>query len=328
MLEQTGHLESRQTPLLIAVGVKLTASDRMLLTAVLALGERLQAELELVHVCESPWRENLTRILEDTALSARLGEIQAEALAAAGERLTALASSLPSKSPVRTHLASGGAAEQIARAAKEAGAALIACRLGQEPETAPATALGLASDAPLPLLLVPDDPKLDLRREKLKLLLCDDLTAASMPVLRFAFALATRLGACQLHHLHVQAVAVDGTDTALTALRAFLKNPKHMALGYEELITELTERLEQRLDERSREALPAFLAQGVDYTRELASGYPFTEIAEVSKRFEPDLVIFGKHVGVHRKPFYLGQIPSPRMLSLGQAMIVVPIVRS
>jgi nucleotide-binding universal stress UspA family protein len=180
----------------------------------------------------------------------------------------------------------------------------------------------LLAHAAMPVLVLPDLTPRPRRRERpLRVLLADEMSAGTTPVIAAATRLVEALELpIELMHLHVAAVPAVG----------FALSPDYQLDVWpglsvsERLVSDHHEHLKQTMRTRAVALERALRTAGGQYRAELWHGHVADEIARAVQTLEPDITVFGRHQLIHRKPLALGQMPFDAMLKLNGAILVAP----
>ncbi len=157
------------------------------------------------------------------------------------------------------------------------------------------TALSLMAHAPMPVLVVSKEHRLDLSKEGLRILLADDLRPESEEVARRAFEVAADFAPARVRQVHVQGGNVLNRAAAIEAMKA-----------------------------RAIPQEAAAAALGCEVERDVRLGKSLGELDHEIREFMPDLVVFGRHKAMRTRPFAIGRMPLRTMLHFGLPLMIVP----
>jgi hypothetical protein len=82
--------------------------------------------------------------------------------------------------------------------------------------------------------------------------------------------------------------------------------------------------IEQKMAARLGDAQLLVEENGGSYSAKVYFGEVTEQLARCVDEIKPDVVIFGRHELVHRKPFGIGKLPFYSMLNVGTPLIVAP----
>ncbi|MBC7530875.1 MAG: universal stress protein [Oligoflexus sp.] len=222
-------------------------------------------------------------------------------------------------------------AEAILSFAQERHAGLIVCGVRKEDKnrnrflSGLSTGFALASDAEVPVLLVPLNKAIDFTRP-LRMLIADNLESEGEAALKVAISLANALHAQQLTHVHVQDTTYGEIDKMIESVReSMLKGqiPADPILNRDFYIERVRAKTCEELQRRCHVAKSTALNSCV-YEPVVAFGHPSDEVHSELVRNPTQIMIFGRHHLIRRKTFALGRIPYNAMIEEGVATLVVP----
>ena len=303
---------NKNQPLKLLLATSLQDDD-YLWVAVERLQKRLGASVHIVNIVEiSPWLsihndrfqdvDQLIKAVTDTAqdeILRRKGDL--------GENVT-----------FETCL--GDEVDEIIRVAVEKDMDAIVCGYHVQSGFIPAgfsTALSLMGHSPIPTLVIPKDCERCFAHESFKMLVADDLVADSSIEIDGAVDWATMLGNCQVNHLHIDDYTADFKSKMMA--QVVEKEPQFKAQ-----LKALRGELLKKMEDRGPYHTPALEASGGKYTYQLAEGEVFEELEKVNGEFDPDIVVFGRHKTVHRKPFHFGSVNFRYMMALKKPVLLFP----
>jgi nucleotide-binding universal stress UspA family protein len=312
----------------VLVAVAFDRYTDALVRAGATLAHRTAKNLVLVHVCE-PWLElpiSKPFAGEASTLWDVTQAIEANTFDLAAGRLTEVAAM--TGVATQTAVLTGRPAACLTAAAAGYKAALIIVGAGGSGQRLLpfgfSTALALMEQAPVPVMAVGAEMTLDLHKEHNKIMLADDLTEQSEGAVDFAFELAEVVADAELHHVHVNGLTLENLQAGILTAAATAHTPVTAGLSAAEVHGVLTARLGERLAERAVGRDEYIEAAGGRYRTKVTTGQVTDELSRLVETVQPDLLIFGRHHTVHRKPLAVGRVPFRAMLAERRPVVVVP----
>jgi len=314
---------------LVLAAVKLTDAKHHALGPAAALCRRTGMRLRLISAVEvdqfSSLQESPYDMFDFTVIGRSLGECLR---AQAEDELKALAAKLDVGTPVTTSVVVSKPAQAILSEATVSGAHFIITGAAkgshQFVPKGMSTALSLMMDSTLPVMVVSNACNLDLTLDRHKILVADDLSQSSERAVLAAFDLAAALGHTDVHHVHVNALNIE---TFATGAQELIR--EHGSGLYKDLgPTEMWDEVQRHLNERMRRRVPNRI-QSLDLTEgqyysEVRNGAVESELERAIEEAGADILVFGRHHAIHRRPFAIGRVPFHFMLSQDRALIVIP----
>ncbi len=251
-----------------------------------------------------------------------------EAQASVQDELRRMAMKLDVGSPVTTTVSIGKTAQCIIAEATVSGSSVIVTGASKgNHRFVPkglSTALSLMADSPVPVAVINDACHVDLTRESLKIFVADELSGASERAVLVAFDLAVALRQTDMVHVHANPLNMETFTKAIQRLEnsrneGYLRDfgPSEM---WDAAQRDLLDQIRLRAPNRS-----LFLeAAGGKYQPEVLNGGVIPEIEKAIEATNPDLLVFGRHHTVHRRPFSIGKVPFHFMLSHNRPLVIVP----
>ncbi len=313
----------------IVVALLLEPSDRTLLSAGRYLARKLHAPLHLVHAVRPLLSYQGSG---DIVINPYYGyelNFSEQGEKTARKKLAALAETIDDVD-VHTQVLREFPAEAILTLAQEQQAGLILCGVRSQGEdrnrlfSGLSTGFTLASDAEIPVLLLPLDAKVPFD-QSLRLLVADNLESEGEQALKTGLILANALHAEELVHIHVQNMSLTDIDNMIESVRESMilgLIPNDPLLNREYYIERVRSKTREELIRRchvSKEAL-----NSTRYEPRIAFGEPAEKIHQEVIRNGTQLMIFGRHHLLRKKTLSLGQIPYHAMIEEGVATLVVP----
>lgn len=314
---------------LILASVKLGIIDHPSLRVAIQLCRRTGMRLRLVTAIEPD--PDATRsygpndMFDFTAIGRSEGDEEREQ---AEDELRRIAAQLEFGSDVEVSVIFGTPAQAILSDAVVSGASFIVTGAAKGSHhfvpKGLSTALTLMADSPIPVLVINEACRLDVNRESLKILLADDLSESCERSIATVFDLAIGLRQTDVHHVHANALSMETFARNVQKMRALRAgNPKD-DIGPTELWEEVQRDLHARLRSRTRARVASLESAGGHYWPEIRNGRVETEIERAIETIAADIVAFGRHHPVHRRPFSIGRVPFHFMLSQDRALLVAP----
>lgn len=312
----------------IAVAVAFDDHTVPLIRFASKLALRTGKKLALIHVAEPPLvAQPVAPFMVPSILWDKMPELAASHRAEAKRKLAALKEHVVPGVEVKSVVAEGHAAESLAKQAQQVDAALIVVGTRVNSKSfVPrgfSAALSLMASAPVPVLAMDTErhmPDFDL---PFRILIADDLEEHTEPAVAVAAALAESLKKSWVHHVYVSALTSANLETALrnAALAAHTILPaKEAAEVFKAVHARQRAELEARFSD-FREYVEA--AEG-KYTCEVTPGDVGGELDSAVRTYHLDLLVFGRHHGIHHDPWSFGRMPFRAMMGFGLPVLVVP----
>lgn len=314
----------------IVAALLLDATDQAILSAARFLARKLHAPLQLVHAVRpmfsyvgsgdiviNPYYGYESHFSENEERDAKV-------------KLEALRETID-EVEVSSEVLRDFPAEAILDFAQDKHAGLIICGVRPDDKerhrllSGLSTAFSLASDADVPVLLIPIDRPIPFDRP-LRMLIADNLESEGEEALEVALALAHALHAEQLTHIHVQETSYGEIDKMIESVReSMLKGaiPANPILNRDVYIEGVRTKTRDELLRRCHSSAAAALNSTV-YEPVVAFGHPADEVHDEIQRSGSQIMIFGRHHLIRRKTLSLGRIPYKAMIEEGVATLVVP----
>lgn len=178
------------------------------------------------------------------------------------------------------------------------------------------TALGLIKAAPLPVLVADHESDVDLAGP-LRMLVADDFTEACRSNIHNGVDLATRLGQCHVNHVHVHELPVGEFKKVYQSVWPGRKQA-------EEEWDRVHDDFLKKMEERAPLHTDRLEDSGGRYTCELECGEVEVGLDWISGRFEPDLMVFGRHRTLHRRPMHVGRVPFGWLFRQKGVFLILP----
>jgi nucleotide-binding universal stress UspA family protein len=187
------------------------------------------------------------------------------------------------------------------------------------------TPLGIMAEAQVPVMVLNSSCKADFSKSRLRILIADDLRDETSRAMSGALEWAITLGEVDALHAHIEELTADQLRRILGQTALQIRSPA----DHEKLATDLIRSVEtifmNRLSERLPHAESQLKIAGGSYRSELRRS-PFVrdEIERIAVEFGADILIFGRHQKVHRRPFLVGRVTYQSMLSKQYGVLVFP----
>jgi nucleotide-binding universal stress UspA family protein len=293
-----------------------------------ALARKLGKKVALVHSAEVPIVQEPVRPFAVPALVwEKIPELVAASREELKKQLGALKTRLLSDLDVKLIVKEGQAAEVLAKEAEDLNASLLIVGTSVKPQSfVPrgfSTALTLMASAKVPVLAVDTERHLPDLSLPFRVLVADDLSPQSEPAVQAAATLAEACRASWLQHLHVSAFSKENLETTLRQAAA-AAHTSLSAIEAEEVYKAVQAEQRAALEDRFSDYREYFEASGGRYTAEVVPGQLRAELDAAVKTHLPDIMVFGRHHTVHRKPFFFGRMPYKAMMAFGRPVLIVP----
>lgn len=241
------------------------------------------------------------------------------------EGFFSLAEGVPVTTKVLSQVESVSSA--LIQEAEEVGGVAILC--GSGTETSPVTFKGLSTvialltHATLPILSLNIASQWAFDGRSFRILLADDLREDTRDAHVLGMQWAEVLRAT-VRHVHVNEVSSEILDEALAnavSERRWTSLPEEDTADLHDV---LRRKLQNRLEDRVAPQAGKLRTKGGHYENAILEGLPLEELAREVASFQPDLIVFGRHRTLHRRPFELGTLHFKSMLTLRCAIMVAP----
>ena len=314
----------------VSVSLNFNAQTDTLVDKAVQYCLRTGSSLRLVHVCEpysaSAWS---TMMAGEMVLTDMLDIALEKAKAAAAAKLFDISRRFDGKLPMTSAILIGLAAEMIIADAQANNVSLIMVGASQQSHRfiprGMSVALSLMGNSPIPVMVLTEGETLNFSKDRLKLLISDDLREQSRSAVTGACDLAFALGRADVKHFHVNGITVDTLRAALEFATTASHSSSGAAFSAESVHQTTVKQLEQKLASRAGDSVKNLLAIGAKYENELVTAPSVTEsVGKLAADWDADIICFGRHHTVHRKPFLIGQLPFYSMLSIKRPLVIFP----
>lgn len=317
----------------MVAGIALMDSDFNFVSSLNALAVRTGMSVHLVHVIE-PWTaEYSNAFFPGEYTSSRVAEFaETKRIERAESKLKELATAFSPDVKCTFSVEVGSIVNALTQEANRQRASLITCSLIQgEPKFLPrvfSTPLNLMAEANVPVLIIPNETSLDFSDRHLRLLVCDNLEEASRSAIGTALELSLALKETDLIHLHVYPKPANDLKkwaNDVLALMTEHRLPVNPGFSPEQVIENTEKEVKTKLALRLGFEKDLLETQGNGNYRQLVCfGEVDAEIHAVVKNESPDIVVFGRHHLIHKKPFAIGKVPFSAMLTVEKPILMVP----
>ncbi len=314
----------------IIAAVLLEPSDRFIVEAGRFLAKKLHAPLRLVHalrplfsyvgagdIVVNPYYGYETTYTDDEEKKAR-NKLEAMLLEINDLEATAdIVRDFPT--------------EAILSYAHEQNAGLILCGVRSEQRdnrrflSGLSTGFTLASDADMPVLLVPLSKSIPFE-DSLRILVADNFEREGEQALVAGLWLAQALYAQRLTHVHVHATTYGEIDKMIAAVREAMvlgQIPSDPLLNRDYYIERVKDMTREELIRRCNGSRVKALNSTI-YEPAVGFGEPAEIIHAEVLRSNSQLMVFGRHHLIRRKTLSLGRIPYHAMIEEGIATLIIP----
>lgn len=320
----------------ILVAIKFDDSQTALMKVAEGLALRTGLRLRCVHVLESKPESTLGRYYPGELYFSRLTYArQRQLIQDAEDRLTSLQKELNPSLAVETAVHLGHAAQLLMA---DASTQRVSCILSAHHVNAKrflpkgfSTSLTLLAEAPVPVLSLPVGSLLFTPGERLRVLLADDLRESCEKAVAVACELVAGLENAELLHAHIYSEKQEDLEEWSDFAGELLFARDYAAsrpLDERALVSHLETKFHALLGQRLEKTAFGRAAKAAEfnnsYRRVLATGSVLEQLSKLVSEIAPDLIIFGRHHLIHRRPLSLGKMPFYAMLGLNQAILSVP----
>jgi nucleotide-binding universal stress UspA family protein len=304
-------------------------SDAVIESAV-ELCRRTKMRLRLVHVCQPEEGNSYLMPYFAHAERRRLEEYlgrSAESLAQ--QRLEDLAARIPSQIERELRVMTGDPAEWINADAVSSGSSIVVIGVGKSrnrfvPQSW-STALSLMSQARLSVLVVDQAAPLKFDAQKRPvILLADDLSDHSRKMIGVAFDIAMAFKQTDVHHVHASALTEDAISAAVEASISNSDRPVENTLSGSAMHAMIMAQMRSTMETRAGTVKSLFEVADCRYFSEVLVGDVRDSLKSCAEKLQPDLLIFGRHQQLHRRPFLIGRVPFHAMVSQNRPVMIIP----
>jgi nucleotide-binding universal stress UspA family protein len=187
------------------------------------------------------------------------------------------------------------------------------------------TALSLLGSSSVPVVVVPEGVQVFKKAGPLKVLVADDLQDHSLDALHQGISMVHGVGPAELHHVHIcEASEKELAGMANKVLDLMNRGdiPIDKNFSIDSFAGRVEENTKANLSKRLGAASLLFADKEDSYHQHVYFGDASEAFSKVVAEIDPDIVIFGRHQLIHRKPWGLGKMPFSAMLSLHKPIMV------
>ncbi len=251
-----------------------------------------------------------------------------DAQASVEDELRRMAMKLDVGSPVTTSVSIGKTAQCVIAEATVSGSSVIVTGASKGNHRfvlkGLSTALSLMAESPVPVAVINDACHVDLTRESLKIFVADELSGASERAVLVAFDLALALRRTDVVHVHANPLDMETFAKAIQRLENFRDEGYLKDFGPSEMWDAAQRDLLDQIRHRASSRTLFLETVGGKYQPEVLYGGVLPEMEKTIEAQNPDLLVFGRHHTVHRRPFSIGKVPFHFMLSHNRPLVIVP----
>jgi hypothetical protein len=160
------------------------------------------------------------------------------------------------------------------------------------------------ADSPLPMLISGQGMDADFSRPSLKVLLTDDMRTESSFAVAHAAGFALQLKHGELHHAHVW--------------------PSNLPAVLRGFTPDIQSYMKRRMPARVHYDRETWAALDFSYQPHELTGNVVDEVDQLVLKLSPDMILFGQHHKIHRRPFSLGKLALRGMIHYGKPVAVFP----
>ncbi len=185
-------------------------------------------------------------------------------------------------------------------------------------------ALTLMHEAPLPVIVVSKEARLDFTDSDFKILVADDLLDSNREVVRKAYELASAVNSGHVRHVHVHG---DFREMMRDTWMDVVEKNKFLKAGNDTPDSLWAKEYNLRLEKMKKQGEPfsgAAEENGVDIKFDIRTGKVADEVHSVIEEFKPNLIFYGRHKFWRAKPFLIGRMPFRSMLQEKKPVMMIP----
>lgn len=311
-------------------------ADRVL-KAAKALALKTSSSLHLVSVLEegsidvtsaAPWLPQYR--WHDLRMDKIVQSARAAANANLQKQLSTLASTVGGACPVTTTLITARyAAVGLVSEAISAQASMILLGSGVKADSyftrGYSTPLTVMAEASVPVLVIGQSCSIDFSKDRLRILIADDLREQTASGMATALDWASVLGGADVLHMHIEELNEQEMRRILNQTVHELRSTTDHEKLAEDLIQALDSAFRERLRQRIQGAEERLQKSGGTFRFELRRcGMVRDELERAADEFHADIIVFGRHQKVYRRPFLVGRVTYQAMLSQKRGVMVIP----
>ena len=315
------------------VGLKFEGMAESFLDYVRDFSQRTEASLRLVHAvgygAEYSW---VPTYYGEPYFKPVMRAAQAEERRRMQQRLEQFKHRLAGRGEPETRVSFGSPEEVLMGDALATNCSLIVVGTSRRSTNiAPfgfSTSLSLMAHANCPVMAVPEDVQaLDTSRNW-RILYADDLADRSRGALNVALEMSYGFGKVDFHHVHFcdssESKVAQAGDKILELMNASTIPFDENVLKYD-FLEQTKIRIKEKMDTRLGSAKAMFGMSDCLYHQHVFFGDDTrSQLAECVDRLNPDILVFGRHSTLHRKPLAVGKLPFSAMVCHRKPVVVAP----
>lgn len=312
----------------IVIGFSLDEKNPNLLNFSSDLAKKLKTTAHLTYVCEPKYRSQVGMGEYLTYDAIRLVELKE--MENSLKSLKEYKCEFPPNCTAEVYF--GSPSDEIISIAKFKKAPLIICgRKETSYSFVPrgfSVPLSILNESNVPVLVVPESYEETWSNKSLNILLCDDLQESTEEAISYVKNLGQKFEGSTFHHINV----VDSTFQQFKEVMGYLKDslsPNNYMYDKEfdeesyrkQLQVDISKKLDKRYYEKDYKKYPN---SNLKYQNKVLFGSVDDVLKDYVNAYNIDLVVFGKHRFLHKKPFGIGKMPFNAMLEINKPILVVP----
>jgi nucleotide-binding universal stress UspA family protein len=178
--------------------------------------------------------------------------------------------------------------------------------------------LSLMAESPIPVLVVNEGSQIDWDAAEFKIAILDDLDDRSAKSFQHGYEMMKELSTqVPINILHSHVSGID-KQTLSISLKSAVASSVAGSLT-DQNVDDIFESLEKKSQNRLLERAKSFTSanenkQQVHYESQVLYGSVGESIDSIKKYFNPQILCFGKHHNIHKKPFGIGRVAYSSML--------------
>lgn len=319
-------------------GYSCAEEANQLLVAAVALAVKSGAQLHLVTVLEegalditaaAPWLPQYH--WRDMRLDTIKEASQKLAVANFEKQLSALAAAFRGPCEITTRLVSAQyAALGIMAEAVSTQATMIVLGAGVKADKyftrGYSTPLAVMSESPVPVLVIGRNCTRDFTHDRIRILIADDLREHTAHAMASALDWAASLkNAADVLQVHIEEMSEKDMRRLLGQTATEMRSTADHAKLADDLVKALDQAFYERLKQRVQGAEERLKQSGGTFRFELKRCENVREELErVADAFGADMIVFGRHQKVYRRPFLVGRVTYQAMLSQNRGVMLIP----
>lgn len=307
---------------MVVAGFEHSDRDRHLMKAAASLSEAMHLSVRFVHSVESKY-DNPVFPVFGKEVNKILQQIKADSLKKVEEELESLVNECGDHTSLCIKQDRAATSLMEESDAQGAWLTMVGARPGSHAFTPASlsTTRALINQSERPVMVVNDEATLDLSGEEVRILCADDLMDGGEAAIQFAAEFAQGLGeSARLQVLHVNPMTEESLEASFQHAILATHSQVTPAIDSGEVFRAVSAMTQTVLEQRIKQVdLDEKQLQGC-----VVHGQVVPSLLEAVESFKPHVVIFGKHLRVHRRPFYFGHVPLTTAYRLNIPFVVVP----